>query len=135
MTVKVTKIKIGIANHEEQKSRLMAIARGEYKPQRGEPKIWFTSIESVSQVLSSKNQELLRLITESHPKSISDLAQLSGRKQGNLSRTLKTFERYGLVEMKKEGRMVVPVALAHKFELNFGVAPPAFMVSSDNHTV
>ncbi|HEB79500.1 MAG TPA: transcriptional regulator [Rhodospirillales bacterium] len=120
------KARVGIADYEEQKARLLAIARGEYRPKKGEPRIWFTSIESFSQVLSSKNQELLNLIIEARPKSINELAALSGRKQGNLSRTLKTLERYGLVRLKRQGRVIAPQALYDRFELDFAVTPPTF---------
>ena len=39
-------LKIGIAGYDRMKARTMAIARGEYKPARGEPTVWFISIES-----------------------------------------------------------------------------------------
>jgi len=86
------------------KARTIAIARGEFKPKRGEPRIWFTSMGSFARVLSDQNRALLELIAETQPDSISELANLSGRAKSNLSRTLKTLktlERYGLVRLKK----------------------------------
>ena len=53
---------------------------------------------------------LLALIRTAQPSSISELAGLTGRKQGNLSRTLKTMSRYGLVKMEKNERAMRPVA-------------------------
>ena len=44
-------LKIGIAGYNRMKARTMAIARGEHKPARGEPTVWFTSIESFAKVL------------------------------------------------------------------------------------
>lgn len=44
-------LQIGIASYEEMKERTMAIARGELKPGDDEPKLWFTSIESLAHVL------------------------------------------------------------------------------------
>ena len=35
---------------------------GEYKPKPGEPKIWFTSMKSVAEVLSDQNRALLKVI-------------------------------------------------------------------------
>lgn len=116
------KVRIGIADYDAQKARLMAIARGDHKPAKDEPKVWFTSIESVAQILSSKNQELLKIIFEAEPESISHLAALSGRSQGNLTRTIKTLQRYGLVRLETSGRRKQPVAVANRFELDFGVA-------------
>jgi len=97
----MTTLKIGIAPYDEMKARTMAIARGEHKPKRGEPKVWFTSMESFARILSDRNRGLLDLIIETEPDSIAELAALSGRAKSNLSRTLKTMERYGLVVLKK----------------------------------
>ena len=51
-------IKIGIISRENYKNRTIAIARGKYEPKRGEPKVWFESVQSMAQVLSNENQEL-----------------------------------------------------------------------------
>ena len=102
-------LKIGIASYEDMKARTLAIARGELKPKPTDPKVWFPSTESLIRVLSDRNRELLATIRESRPQSLSDLAELTGRKTSNLSRTLKTMERYGIVELKKEGHgRIVP---------------------------
>ncbi len=93
-------LKIGIADYDRMKARTMAIARGEHKPGGGEPTVWFTSIESFAKVLSGRNRALLALIAREKPGSLAELAALSGRHKSNLSRTLKTMARYGLVELK-----------------------------------
>jgi len=49
--------------------------------------------------------------------SISTLAEMTGRKPGNLSRTLKTMSNYGVVEMKRENRHVRPIAKATDFRI------------------
>jgi predicted transcriptional regulator len=97
-------IKIGIISRENYKNRTMAIARGQYKPKRGEPKIWFESVQSMAQVLSSENQELLRIIKKQKPESLKQLEAVSGRKRSNLSRTLKTMSHYGIVDLIKQDR-------------------------------
>jgi predicted transcriptional regulator len=84
----MTTLTIGIASHEEMKARTMAIARGELKPGPEEPKLWFTSMESIAKIMSAGNRELLRIIVEQHPESLDDLARLSGSHKSNLSRTL-----------------------------------------------
>ncbi|MBU0994070.1 MAG: transcriptional regulator [Proteobacteria bacterium] len=83
-------MKIGILSREDYQKRTVSIANGEYKPRKEEPKVYFESMESLGQVLSGQNQELLRLIMDMHPLSLSDLEMISGRKKSNLSRTLKT---------------------------------------------
>jgi predicted transcriptional regulator len=102
-------LKVGISSYENMKARTMAIARGEYKPKHGEPKVWFTSMGSFSRVLSDRNRALLELIAEAQPESIAELASLSGRAKSNLSRTLRTLEKYGLVHLKEgKGGKVSP---------------------------
>ncbi len=91
---------IGIASYETMKERAMEIARGERKVKSDEPKVWFTSVESFAKVLSDRNRALLELIREHQPESLAELAELSGREKSNLSRTLKTMERHGLVSLK-----------------------------------
>ncbi|HEY8354507.1 MAG TPA: helix-turn-helix domain-containing protein [Methylophilaceae bacterium] len=111
------KITIGIMPQDKIRERMLAIAKGEYKPKASDPKIWFTSMKSLAEVLSDENRALLRVIEEAQPDSISVLAELTGRKQSNLSRTLKTMSSYGLVEMHKNKRQVRPVAKATEFQI------------------
>ena len=51
------------------------------------------------------------------PESISALAKTTGREPGNLSRTLKTMSRYGIVDLKREKNHVRPVARATEFRI------------------
>ena len=115
--VKMKVIKIGIAPQEKIRERVLAIAKGEIKPKASDPKIWFTSMRSLSQVLSDENRALLDVIRTARPASISELADITGRKQGNLSRTLKTMSRYGLVKMEKNERSVRPIAYAESYQI------------------
>jgi predicted transcriptional regulator len=111
-------IKIGIAPQERIRERMLAIAKGEIKPKASDPKIWFTSMRSLSQVLSDENRALLNLIRNSSPASISELSDLTGRKHRNLSRTLKTMSHYGLVRMEKKNRAVRPIAEAESYQIS-----------------
>ena len=113
--------KIGIIPREDYKERTIAIARGKYKPKRGEPKVWFESVQSMAQVLSSDNQKLLRIINEQKPSSLKDLELATGRNRSNLSRTLNTMSRYGIVDLIKENRAVKPVVKATDFKVEFGI--------------
>ncbi len=101
-------LKICIADCSRMKVRTMAIARGEHSIDKDEPKIRFISIESFAMVLSARNRELLAMIAQEKPGSLTELAELAGRSQSNLSRTLKTISHYGLAELTKgeRGRLV-----------------------------
>src|SRR5580698_6848306 len=94
-------LRVGIASYEDMKARTMAIARSSLKPKPGEPKVWFPSAESLVRVLSDRNRALLATIRDAQPKSLADLAELTGRRKSNLSRTLKTMERYGIVKLDR----------------------------------
>lgn len=107
-------------SQKEIRERTLAIAQGKYKPKPDEPKIWFTSIRSLAEVLSDENQVLLQIITEKKPGSITELAKLTGRQISNLSRTLKTLSAYGFVKLEKHNKTVCPIALATKFNVIFG---------------
>ena len=108
---------IGVMPQEQIRARAIAIAKGEYKPEPGEPKIWFTSMKSVADVLSDQNRALLKAIRETNPESMTVLAKATGRQPGNLSRTLKTMSRYGLVELQREKTHVRPVVKATEFRI------------------
>ena len=109
------KMVVGIASQQVIRARALAIARGDHQPSPSEPKVWFTSMRSLAEVLSDDNRALLRVIRERKPKSLSQLAEFTGRAPSNLSRTLKTMERYGLVEMRRTLRTVQPIATASEF--------------------
>ena len=122
----MTTLKIGIASAADYKARTMAIARGELKPTSQSPKVWFTSIESVAKVLSDRNRELLSVIAEEKPESLQELVERTGRAKSNLSRTLKTMERYGLVRMEKRpNRALAPRTTYDDIRLDLSLCPKA----------
>ena len=116
---------VGIMTREAYKQRTLAIARGEYKPKKNEPKIWFESLKSMAQILSNENRQLLKIILDNKPSSLSELEQMTGRKKSNLSRTLKTLERYGIVALHKEGNRLIPEVKATDFRVSFGLGDMA----------
>jgi predicted transcriptional regulator len=124
------KAKIGIISLEQYKQRTIAIAKGEYKPRKDEPKIWFTSIKSLANVLSEENQHLLKLIIENEPQSVSELEELTGhkRKANNILRTLRKMEHYGLVKLVAGSNKIhrgraplIPTALYDEFDVEFSL--------------
>lgn len=115
----MTSLKVGIASYEEMKTRTMAIARGERRVVPGEPKVWFTSTESFAKVLSAGNRALLRVIAERAPRSLDELARMTGKAKSNLSRTLRTMEGYGLVRLERGPRgRITPKVIHDRVELN-----------------
>ena len=124
---------VGIASYKTMKKRTLEIARGERKVKRDEPKVWFTSVESFAKVLSDRNRTLMELIRAHHPESLAELAELSGRKKSNLSRTLKTMEHYGLVSLKEGPRgSVIPYVPYSRIELNLSLAQGNEVISKND---
>ncbi|MFO2486357.1 MarR family transcriptional regulator [Legionella pneumophila serogroup 9] len=112
-------LQIGIMSRDKFQSRTIEIASGQYKPKKNEPKIWFNSIKSVCEVLNENNMKLLKIIAEQKPESIKELAVLSKREPSNLSRTLNTMARYGIIDMKKIGKNSKPIAKALDFNIQY----------------
>ena len=119
--MKMKTIRVGIMPMEQYRQRTIDIAKGVYKPKKDEPKVWFASVKSMAQILSNENQDLLQIILDNHPKSLKELEELTGRAKSNLSRTLKTLERYGIVELHKQNNALVPEVKATQFKVEFGL--------------
>lgn len=114
-------IKVGVMPLDEFQKRTIAIAEGRYKPRASDPKIWFTSLRSLAELLSEGNQELLDVIRKEKPVSLAELSQLTGRAVPNLSRTLKRMEQHGIVELKKADHSLRPIVKAERFEIRASV--------------
>ncbi len=119
----MTTLKVGIASYEKMKARTMAIARGQLVPSKDDPKVWFTSLESFAKIMSERNQELLKIIADEQPKSLTELEALSGRKKANLSRTLNRMAVYGLIELVRGKRgSIAPRVKFDRLELDLPLA-------------
>ena len=119
----MNKLKVGIMPRRQFQRRMLDIAAGKIEAERDAPKVWFSSIQSLSEVLNENNVRLLQLIREHQPATLSELATLSGQKASSLSRTLKTMEKYGIVELRKyDRRKVRPIAKATEFDIQYVIA-------------
>jgi predicted transcriptional regulator len=116
-------LKVGIAPRSAIMRYMLDVVAGRRRRAADDPDVWFTSVESFAKVLSEKNRALLALIVKRRPTSIDALATASGRAKSNLSRTLRTMERYGLVRLEKgQGRKLRPVVTFGRVELRLKVA-------------
>lgn len=116
-------LKIGIAPRQAIARYTRDIVAGQRRRSPEDPDVWFTSVESFAKVMSDRNRGLLALIAECRPESIDALAVASGRAKSNLSRTLATMARYGLVRLEKgEGRRLRPVVTFERVELKLNLA-------------
>ena len=76
------------------RERMLAMARGIYKPKESEPRVWYSSMTALSRVLCPENLDLIRMIDREKPESMTELAELSGRSLSNLSATLKKLKEF-----------------------------------------
>ena len=109
---------IGVMPENEFRQRVMAIVSNEYFPEENEPKIWFSSLNAVAQILSPEKLALLDVMDREKPESISQLARLAGRAVSNLSATLSTLEKHGFVKKVKGKNCMKPVALYTEFVIH-----------------
>jgi len=66
-------IRVGIMSKELYRQCTIDIAKGIYKPKAEEPKVWFESIKSMAQILSSENQSLLQVKPLSYTQDIREI--------------------------------------------------------------
>src|SRR5712691_4899361 len=93
---------------------MRAVARGERPAPPGASRPTFNSVEALVRLLTPGNRHLLAIIRDHKPRSVAELAQLTGRAQPNLTRTLAKLEAAGFITMKAVGRRKAPSAAIKK---------------------
>lgn len=90
------------------RQQMKAVARGERPapPDAGKPS--FNSVDAVVRLLTPDNRRLLALIRDRKPQSVTELVEITGRAQPNLTRTLAKLEAAGFIRMKTVGRRRAP---------------------------
>jgi predicted transcriptional regulator len=90
------------------------------------------SAEAMVKLLSPDNLALLQVIGRDHPDSVKALADMTGRKPSNLSRTLKRFEQAGIVRLSPgPGRVRRPLLIAHKVRMEIDLLGTGSTVAVD----
>ena len=111
-------VKVGVISPEKYIQRTIDIAAGRYKPTTDEPKIWFPNIKTCMEVLCDENVLLIDLINKQKPDTLKELEEISGRKQGNLNKTLRKLESYHLIKLvKNKNQRLKPLATSSNFEI------------------
>jgi predicted transcriptional regulator len=111
-------LKLGIMSRGDFQRYTIAIAKGEIKPEPDAPKVWFDSLESMAQILSAENRELLHTISATHPQSLAELEEITGREKASLSRTLSKMAAHGLVTLARGPKnALIPTPVADRFEV------------------
>lgn len=95
-------------------SEMKAVARRERPAPRDAAKTSYESVDAVLRLLTPENRALLGIIRDRRPNSIAELADLTGRSQPNLTRTLGKMESAGFVVMTAAGRRKAPRVSARR---------------------
>jgi predicted transcriptional regulator len=99
---------VKIQGHGALRKEMKGVASGSRQAPAHANGISFDSVETLLRLLTPKNRELLAIIRDKNPQSIAELAELTGRKSPNVTRTLGKLEAVGFVRMKTVKRCRVP---------------------------
>ena len=79
-------------------------------------------IDTLSRLLSERNITLLKMIKSAQPKSVAELARLSGRPKASLTLTLRRLEQFGIVAFKpSSGRRKIPIVSCDRLMLEVAI--------------
>jgi predicted transcriptional regulator len=104
----------GIQNLRLLREDMKAVARGNRPSPADAGKPSFNSVEAVVRLLTPDNRRWLALIRDRKPRSVAELATMTGRAQPNLTRTLAKLEAVGFITMKAVGRRKTPSVAVKK---------------------
>jgi len=115
------KAKIGVMSEELVRGMFLSVAKGTFKIDADVPKVWYSSLNALAQVLRPENIELLNIIETEKPESMTELAELTGRARSNLSATMKKLSDKGFARVEKQGHNISkPIAIFTEFEIVAG---------------
>ncbi len=107
-----------IQGHAALREEMKAVARGERPAPKDAGGMTFDSVEALLRLLTPQNRELLAVIRDKKPQSITELAAMTGRAQPNLTRTLGKLAAVGFVRMKSIDRRKVPTTTVHSLRID-----------------
>ena len=106
-----------LQTHGLLRAQMKAVARGAKAAPRNAARPSFESVSALLRLLTPANRELLSVIRDKKPQSIAELAQVTGRAQPNVMRTLGKLEAVGFVQMKAIKQRKVPTTAVRSFRI------------------
>lgn len=99
-----------VQGHAALREEMKAVARGEKPAPHDAATTSYESVDALLRLLTPQNRALLAVIRDQRPQSIAELAQITGRAQSNLTRTLGKLEAIGFVRFQTHQRRKIPIA-------------------------
>lgn len=109
---------VKIQGHAALRKEMKAVARGDKAAPKDAGGISFDSVEALLRLLTPQNRALLAVIRDKKPQSIAELAELTGRAQPNLTRTLGKLEAIGFVRFTSVSRRKIPTAVIRSLKIS-----------------
>ena len=109
---------VKIQGHAALRKEMKAVASGKAAAPKNAGGISFDSVETLLRLLTPQNRALLAVIRDKKPQSIAELAELTGRAQPNLTRTLGKLEAIGFVRFTSVNRRKIPMAAVRSLKIN-----------------
>lgn len=118
--MRLKKAKIIIQPIDNLKREWRKALEGRIQSVQDEGTIVFTSMESLSKVLTPARLDILSVILKEKPRSIYALAKLLGRDFKNVHTDVKLLAEVGLIDLKSHGRResLKPIAKYSGLELD-----------------
>ena len=107
-----------IQGHASLREEMKAVARGERLAPKDAGGTTSDSVGALLRLLTPQNRELLAIIRDKKPQSIAELAELTGRAQPNVTRTLGKLVAIGFVRLKNVDRRKVPTTTVHSLRIS-----------------
>lgn len=106
-----------IQSLSQLEAEMRAVARGEKPAPKDAAQPSFNSVEALIRLLTPENRQLMAIIRDNQPASITALAKMTGRAAPNLTRTLQKLEAAGLIKIKTDKRTKRPVPAVRALRL------------------
>jgi predicted transcriptional regulator len=121
--MKVKRVRIGIRSVEsvleDAKETMKQLERGESVQEK--TGVYFASFEAFRRALTPKRLALLHTIKTAKPKSLHELAEITGRNIKNVSEDVKYLQQIGFIEKHGGGREITPLIAYDRIALEIAV--------------
>jgi predicted transcriptional regulator len=114
-------ILIKIGSSEDLDKELDAVFKDPSSAEKGPDETFYFTPDQFSQIFTKSRVETLKVINDTHPKTMGGLVKLLKRPKESVSRDVNLLSRVGLVEIETHGRERTPRLVSKRFSVSLGV--------------